>query len=123
MRFPPIKPDRCLLWITLRSDETVTSRYAALRTVLKLCRLHPVDTTPTAEIVIVEEAAFRARLDHVRAVLGAGDMLHLVTTAGERLVVEVIEPPDVLDDAPWSRPPEKRPVWLRDSPSGNGKRE
>jgi hypothetical protein len=122
MRFPPIKPGRGLLWITLRSDETVTRRYAALRAVLRPCRLHPVDTTSAAEIVIVEEAAFRVRLDDVRAALGEGDMLHLITTAGERLMVEVIAAPDVLADSPLNRPAERRPAWLRDSSSEDGNR-
>jgi hypothetical protein len=115
MRFPPMKTGRSLLWITLRPDEAVTTRYAALRVVLKECRLHPVDTTAAAEIVIVEEAAFRAHLDAVRAALGAGDMLHLVTTtAGERLVVEVIGGAEVTADTPLNRPAARRPVWLRD---------
>ncbi len=103
MRFPPIKAGRALLWITLYPDETVSTRYAALRAVLKLCRLHPVDTTPTAEIVIVEEEAFRAHLDDVRAALGPEDRLHLVSTAGGRLVVDVIALADLV----------RRPVWLR----------
>jgi hypothetical protein len=115
MRFPPMKADRGLLWITLHPDETVAARYAALRAVLKECRLHPVDMTAAAEIVIVEEAAFRAHLDAVRAALGADDMLHLVTTAaGERLVVEVIGGAEVTADTPLNRPTARRPVWLRD---------
>jgi hypothetical protein len=122
MRFPPIKPGRGVLWITLRPDEAVTRRYTALRAVLKSCRLHPVDTTSAAEIVIVEEVAFRSRLGDVLAVLGEGDMLHLVTTAGERLVVDVIAAPDVAADAPLSRPAERRPVWLRDRSSEGGDR-
>jgi hypothetical protein len=120
MRFPPIKPGRGLLWITLRPDETVAKRYTALRAVLKQCRLHPVDTTSAAEIVIVEEVAFRARLDEVLAALGEGDILHLVTTAGERLVVEVIAAPDVLAASPLSRPAGHRPVWLRGAASEDG---
>jgi hypothetical protein len=114
VRFPPMKSDRGLLWITLHPDETVAARYAALRAVLKECRLHPVDTTAAAEIVIVEEAALRERLDAVRATLGSGDVLHLVTSApGERLVVEVIGGADVTADAPLSRPAVRRPIWLR----------
>ncbi len=115
MRFPPMKADRGLLWIALHPDETVAARYAALRAVLKECRLHPVDTTAAAEIVIVEEAALRERLEAVRAALGVGDILHLVTTApGERLVVEVIGGADVTADSPLRRPAVRRPVWLRD---------
>ena len=113
MRFPPIKAGRALLWITLHPDDTVSTRYAALRAVLKLCRLHPVDTTSAAELVIVEEAAFRAHLDDVRAALGAGDMLHLVSVAGERLAVDVIAAPDVESDPVPNRPPDRRPIWLR----------
>ncbi len=114
MQFPPMKADRCLLWITLHPDERVAARYAALRAVLKECRLHPVDTTAAAEIVIVEEAALRERLDAVRSALGAEDVLHLVTTlSGGRLVVEVIGGADVVDDSPLSRPAVRRPVWLR----------
>jgi hypothetical protein len=113
MRFPPIKAGRCLLWITLHADDTTVARYAALRAVLKQCHLHPVDTTSAAEIVIVDEVAFRAFQDEVQAALGSGDMLHLVTTTGARLVVEVIGAPDVLADSPVNRPPGRRPVWLR----------
>jgi hypothetical protein len=114
MRFPPMKSDRGLLLITLQPDDTVAARYAALRAVLKECRLHPVDTTGAAEIVIVEEAALRERLDAVRAALGPGDMLHLVTaTSGERLVVEVIGGVDVAADTLLNRPTVRRPIWLR----------
>lgn len=114
MIFPAIKPDRALLVIALRADETVAERYAALRAVLKVCRLHPLDTTPASEIVIVEEAAFRARLAEVRATLGADDLLHLVTLRpGGRLGVEAITAPDV-DDPLGPRPPARRPPWLRD---------
>lgn len=116
MRFPPMKSDRGLLWITLYPDETVAARYAALRAVLKECHLHPVDTTAAAEIVIVEEAAFQERLDAVRAALGPGDVLHLVTAVtGERLVVEVIGGADVTADALLNRPAVRRPIWLRDN--------
>ncbi len=113
MNFPPIKSDRCLLWITLRPDETVRARYEVLRAVLKQCRLHPLDTTAVSEIVIVEEAAFRARLDDVRATLDDGDMLHMVSRTGDRLQVTAIVPPEVSSDPLPARPPERRPPWLR----------
>lgn len=112
MRLPPIKPDRCLLWITLRADGTVQARYAALRAVLKTCRLHPLDTTAAAELVIVEEAALRVRLAEVRATLAEGDTLHLITHSGGRLVVEVIEPPDAGADRLVLRPADQIPPWL-----------
>jgi hypothetical protein len=114
MTFPPIKADRCLLWISLRPDETVRKRYAALRAVLKACRLHPLDTTASAELVIVEEAAFDARRAEVLAALGEGDQLHKIGKADDRLVVHVIAPPDVLADDLPNRPPSRRPPWLQD---------
>ncbi len=113
MRFPPIKSDRALLWITLHADATVAERYTALHGVLKTCRLHPLDTTAASELVIVDEAAFREQLAAVRAALGEGDMLHLIARVGERLQVEVIAPPDVDADALPQRPDERRPPWLR----------
>lgn len=113
LTFPPIKADRCLLWITLVPDETARERYAALRAVLKMCRLHPLDTTAASEIVIVEAAAFNARADEVRAALGPGDMLHQVTKVGDRLYVQVIAPADVMADPIPNRPPARRPPWLR----------
>jgi hypothetical protein len=74
-----------------------------------------VDFTPTAEIVIVEEAALREHLDEVRATLGAGDTLHLVSASGERLGVESISLADALPNRPPEQhPPEQRPIWLRD---------
>ena len=113
MTFAPIKADRCLLWISLREDATVTERYAALREVLKGCRLHPLDTTAGAELVIVEEAAFDAQIAAVRAALGEGDMLHKISASGDRLTVSVTAAPDVLADRLPNRPPERRPPWLR----------
>ncbi len=104
MTFPPIKPDRCLVWISLRPDDTVQARYAALRAVLKTCRLHPLDTTATAELVIVEEAAFETRRADILAVLGEGDVLHKIGKAGERLIVDVLAPAGAAD---------RRPPWLR----------
>lgn len=101
MRFPSIKPGRCLLWITLAPDPNTAARYTALRTVLKTCRLHPLDATAWAEVVIVEEEALRARLDDVRALLGTGDVLHLVTASGNRLSVESLRG----GDEPPARPP------------------
>jgi hypothetical protein len=89
------------------------SRYAALHAVLKQCRLHPVDTTPAAEIVIVEETALRAHLEDVQATIGAGDTLHLVTASGERLVIEVIAAPGGLADSPPELVSWRRPVWLK----------
>ncbi len=112
MRFPPIKPDRALLWITLRPDDTVIERYAALRALLKDCRMHPLDTTAAAEVLIVDTTALHEHLAAIRDVLGAGDMLHLVTAVGDRLAVEVIAPPDVEADPLPHRPPERRPPWL-----------
>jgi len=91
--FPPLKPDRCLLWIALHPDSGVTGRFAALEAVLKGCRLHPLDMTACAEIVIVEEAALRAQLQAVRAALGPADRLHLVSAQGGRLNVEAIAAP------------------------------
>ena len=104
MRYPPIKPGRCLLWIALAPDSGATTRYATLRAVLKTCRLHPLDATAWAEVVIVEEEALRARLDDVRALLGAGDVLHLVTAVGERLSVESLrgEGDDLPARPPWA---------------------
>ncbi len=112
MHFPPIRPDRCLLWITLRQDETVRERYAVLRAVLRECRLHPLDTTAGAELVIVEEAALEARLEAVRAALGAGDMIHRIASRDGRLLVSVIASPEVDADPLPTRPPERRPPWL-----------
>mgnify|MGYP000005846520 CR=1 FL=1 len=106
MRFPPLKAGRCLLWITLAPDEDAPARHATLRTVLKACRLHPLDVTPGAALVIVEEAALRAHLDELRAVLGSGDVLHLITAAGDRLTVEVVRSADAQ--------PLARPWWLND---------
>ncbi len=104
MRFPPIKPGRCLLWIALTPDAGAGARYAALRAVLKTCRLHPLDATACAEVVIVEEASLRARLGDVQALLGAGDTLHLVTVSGERLSVEALHGPgrDMPARPPWA---------------------
>ena len=112
MTFPPIKADRCLLWISLRPDETVRERYTALRAVLKDCRLHPLDTTASAELVIVEEAAFDAHRAEVLTALGAGDVLHKISTVGDRLVVNVVAPPDVMADPLPNRPSSRRPPWL-----------
>jgi len=104
MRFPPLKADRCLLLITLAPDSAAPTRHAALRAVLKACHLHPLDTTPCAELVIVEEKALRAHLDSLRAALGAGDVLHVIVAAGDRLNVETVRGP-----APQ---PLTRPPWL-----------
>lgn len=112
MTFAPIRSDRCLLWITLYPDETVKMRYEALRAELKKCRLHPLDTTPVSEIVIVEEAAFRVRLNNVRATLGPNDMLHMVIKTKDRLRVVVIASPEIMADDLARRPAERRPVWL-----------
>ena len=112
MTFPPIKADRCLLWITLRSDDTAAARYTALRAVLKSCRLHPLDTTASAELVIVEEAAFEANRAAVVAALGEGDMIHKITKTGDRLYVNVVAPPGVMADPIPNRPADRRPPWL-----------
>lgn len=114
MRFPPIKSDRALLWITLVANDTVAERATALRTVLKQCRLHPLDTTGSAELVIVDPVLIREQIMAVRAVLGDGDMLHLIVRVGDRLTVEVIAPPGVDEDVLPVRPTVRRPPWLRD---------
>ncbi len=114
MRFPPIKSDRALLWITLVADDTVMARAAALRATLKSCRLHPLDTTGSAELVIVDPVLIREHRAAVRATLGDGDMLHLIVRVGERLTVEVIAQPTVNDDLIPDRPTVRRPPWLRD---------
>jgi hypothetical protein len=114
MHFPPIKPDRALLTITLRPDAAVQTRYEALRTLLKQCRLHPFDTTPVSEIVIVETAAFEARVADIQAALGEGDMLHLVAAGpGGRLRLSVLAGPDGTGDPLAHRPPPRQPPWLR----------
>ena len=111
MRYPPIKADRALLWITLHPDKGVGERYAALRALLKTCRLHPLDTTASAELVIVEEAAFRAQVEEIRRTLGEQDVLHLVTQRGGRLEVETIEATNHPTPVP-QRPRSQRPPWL-----------
>ncbi len=111
MRYPPIKTDRALLWVMLHPDERAGERYAALHAVLKACRLHPLDTTASAELVIVEEVAFRAHIEKVRLVLGEQDVLHLVTLQGGRLTVETIEATGTLSAAS-QRPSAQRPPWL-----------
>lgn len=113
MTFPPLKADRCLLWISLQEDDTVQTRYAALRAVLKHCRLHPLDTTAGAELVIVEAAAFDAHITQIRAALGEGDMIHKISARGDRLAVTVTAQPGVMADRLPNRPPERRPPWLR----------
>ncbi len=117
MRYPPIKADRALLWITLHPDTGVKERYAALRALLKTCRLHPLDTTASAELVIVEEAAFRARMDEVRRLLSAQDTLHLITQRDGRLVIETVE----VADTPTvpQRPAAQRPPWLKNAKPAN----
>ncbi len=112
MLFPPLKADRALLWITLQSDAGAPERYAALRAILKACRLHPLDSTPTAALVIVDEAAFRQRLDAARAVLGPYDALHLVTQAGGRLSVLAIGAVTASGSA--LQESASRPPWLVD---------
>jgi len=107
MRFPPIKADRALLCIMLAPDATAADRYRALHDILRACRLHPLDTTTSAVLVIVEEAAFRARLDAVRAALGPDDALHLIAAEGGRLAVEAITATPADGERPSPRPP-----WL-----------
>ncbi|MEL7673564.1 MAG: hypothetical protein AAGU78_07480 [Chloroflexota bacterium] len=111
MIFPPLKSDRCLLWIALHPDGGATGRFAALEAVLKTCRLHPLDMTGCAEIVIVEEAALRAQLHTVRATLGPADRLHLISVQGARLSVEVIAAPGA-DLSPGAQAADgPRPPW------------
>lgn len=112
MTFPPIKPDRCLLWITLHPDDNVATRYAALKAALKPCRLHPLDTTASAELVIVEAEALNTHMAAVRDALGPADMIHRITGSGGRLQVSVIAPAGVTVEAMPVRPPEQRPPWL-----------
>lgn len=109
--FPPIKADRCLLWITLQADDGATERFAALEAVLKSCRLHPLDMTACAELVIADEAAVRAQLYALRSALGPGDRLHLVSAQGDRLSVEVIAAPDAPLSTDWPRRDGPRPPW------------
>lgn len=111
LTFPPIKADRCLLWIALRADEGAPARFAALEAVLKTCRLHPLDLTACAEVVIVDEAAVRAQLEGLRAALGPGDRLHLVSAQGDRLSVEVIAAPGETLSAQGPRNTGPRPLW------------
>ncbi|NLE53214.1 MAG: hypothetical protein GX613_17595 [Chloroflexi bacterium] len=111
MTFPPIKPDRCVLWITLHADGAAPERFAALEAVLKTCRLHPLDMTASAELVIVEEAAVRAQLDALRGALGPGDRLHLISAQADRLSVEVIAAPGETLSAQWPRTDGPRPPW------------
>ena len=111
MRYPPLKADRALLWITLHPDEGVSERYAALHALLKTCRLHPLDTTACAELVIVEEAAFRSQMEAIRRTLGAQDVLHLIFQQGARLVVETVEAVE-RPVPPPQRLPAQRPPWL-----------
>ncbi len=106
-RFPPIKSGRALLWITLQQDSTAADRFHALQMVLRACHLHPLDTTPSSVLVIVEEAAFRAHLDAVRTTLGPNDALHLIGAEGGRLAVEAITRSGT-DDLPTSL----HPPWL-----------
>ncbi len=115
MRLPPIKADRSLLWIALLPDPGASERRAALHAVLKTCHLHPLDTTPGAEVVIVQAEAFRAQIPAIQSTLGPGDLLHLVSAQGERLVIDVIAGREAADDQPASRPPDRQPPWLRGS--------
>lgn len=114
MTFPPLKADRCLLWISLHPDDTVQARYENLRAALKPCRLHPLDTTASAELVIVEKAALEEHLATVRAALGPDDILHKITTIGDRLYVNVIASAAAQPDNLNKRPVDHRPPWLRD---------
>jgi len=113
MVFPPIKADRCLLWIALNPDGGVRERFAALEAILKTCRLHPLIMTPAAEVVIVDEAALRGQIEALRAALGTGDRLLLIGAQGEHLRVEQIAPPgeDMIPGQPI--PVEQRPPWRR----------
>lgn len=101
MHFPPIKADRCLLWITLHPDETAPARAGALRAALKPCRLHPLDGTAGSELVIVDEAALEQHLDAVRGALGERDVLHVIRRHGERLSVAVIAGAAAARRPPW----------------------
>lgn len=113
MNFPPIKPDRALLMIALEPDPQAVERWQQLQPILKQCRLHPLDTSPGAQIVIVEAEALRAQLSAVQAVLGPNDMLHLITAHAGRLSIQAITGPEAAADRLPDRPPARRPVWLR----------
>jgi hypothetical protein len=79
-------------------DPGASERRAALHAVLKTCHLHPLDTTPGAEVVIVQAEAFRAQILPSNPRWGRGDLLHLVSAQGERLVIDVIaaaKPPTI----------------------------
>jgi hypothetical protein len=94
MNFPPLKPDRCLLWITLRPDPTAPARRTALGAALAPCHPHPLDRTASAELIIVQTAAFNAHIEAVRAALGDGDTIHQIVARDGRLAVMVLELPD-----------------------------
>lgn len=113
MGFAPIRADRCILILTLHADDAAAARYAALRDVLKQCRLHPLDTTPVSQLVIVEAAAFTAQLDAVRALLGPQDMIHMISIVKERLMTRLIAPA-ALQQESYPRDAARRPPWLAD---------
>lgn len=113
LTFPPIKADRCLLWIALHPDDGARERFAALEAVLKTCRLHPLDSAASFEVVVVDEAAIRAQLGAVRSALAPGDRLHLVSAQGDRLSIEVIAAPDEPLSADWPREDRPFPPWRR----------
>ncbi len=92
MNFPLLKPDRCLLWITLHPDAAAPERRAALDAALRLCHRHPLDTTASAELVIVQTEAFQMHSETVRAALGPGDTIHQIAVRdGGRLAVTVFK--------------------------------
>lgn len=114
MIFPPIKPDRAVLWISLQDDEGAKTRFSRLREVLKGCRLHPLDTTGSAVIVIVGTDAFAAQRAIIEDLLGPGDLLHLITNAYGRLSVEVIAGSEAAEDAIEHRPGVRLPDWIHE---------
>ena len=92
LTFPPIKADRCVLWITLHADEDARERFAALEAVLKTATPAPA-RHDRQRGACDRDAAALPRLDAVRAALGPGDRLHLISAQGDRLNVEVIAAP------------------------------
>ena len=114
MIFPPIKPDRALLWLTLQYDEGADSRFSLIKNALKQCRLHPLDTTAGSAILIVGTEAFNAHRTTIHNLLGPGDLIHFITVNNGRLSVEVIAGSDANLDTIEKRPEIRRPEWMHE---------